>query len=243
MSLKSFIFLSLLLSACTAVPTYTNKWKVDAEYRSDFPTGVDANNKIRWTSYNDNDNLYVSIESGFKPTQIKMLKQGVTLFFDSTQKKKEDIFIKYPANLVDNNISRSEYKSNALTTPYKVIDKIPSTISFRGINGHNLIDRNQESNVNVQVEFDSIAGLSYHFSIPLTELGIVNMERQSEVMMGIKCNGMPIPSTPPSTQGRGPGGKGGRGGKPSGTTPRPPAINSDLIRPIEFWVKIQFASL
>lgn len=71
---------------------------VDGDSR-DWPSpypNYDAKAKVGYATSNDQQNLYITMQAGDELTQMKMLKQGVTVTIDTTGRKDNGLLINYP---------------------------------------------------------------------------------------------------------------------------------------------------
>lgn len=106
---KYFIFFSLFALSCsslkrsgknTAVP---GVWQatpivVDGDC-TDWPSpypNYDAKAKVAYATSNDRENLYITLQTGDPLTQIKILKQGLTVSIDTSGRKDPAFNINFP---------------------------------------------------------------------------------------------------------------------------------------------------
>lgn len=65
------------------------------DWPSPYPN-YDAKAMVAYATSNDKYNLYITMETGDELTQIKILKQGMTIYIDTTGKKEQTFAINYP---------------------------------------------------------------------------------------------------------------------------------------------------
>ncbi len=65
------------------------------DWPSPYPN-FDAKAKIAYATSNDRENLYISMEAGDEMTQMKILKQGMTVSIDTGGGKEASFFINFP---------------------------------------------------------------------------------------------------------------------------------------------------
>ena len=65
------------------------------DWPSPYPN-YDAKAKVAYATSNDRENLYITMETGDEITQIKILKQGMTVSIDTSGGKSPDFNINYP---------------------------------------------------------------------------------------------------------------------------------------------------
>lgn len=105
-----FIFLVLFLISCgssrhskKAQAALPGTWQsqpiiIDGDSK-DWPSpypNYDAKAKVAYATSNDKENLYITMETGDEMTQIKILKQGLTVSIDTGGGKNPDFNINFP---------------------------------------------------------------------------------------------------------------------------------------------------
>ncbi len=124
LSIKKHITLAVIISACCITSCSSSKhsrskgepgvWQVqpiviDAE-NNDWPSpypNYDDKAMLGYAVSNDKDNLYVTVETGDPATQLKILRQGFTVWIDNTGGKDKNIAIHYPLKNENRNSFRT----------------------------------------------------------------------------------------------------------------------------------------
>lgn len=104
-----FVFLLLFVSCGGARHTAKSSAALPGTWQSqpividgdskDWPSpypNYDAKAKVAYATSNDRENLYITMETGDEMTQIKILKQGMTVSIDTGGHKSADFNINYP---------------------------------------------------------------------------------------------------------------------------------------------------
>jgi hypothetical protein len=86
----------LVLTGCSGLTELPMYWGNNAGSPDIKPTGYHADTKTGWMSFNDSSTMYFAF-SFFDPrVQTLVLRNGMTVFIDETNKMKEDCFVKFP---------------------------------------------------------------------------------------------------------------------------------------------------
>lgn len=201
---------NLLLSCGSNLAVY----KVSNYTESTISEKYDSDAKLGYTISKDETNLYVKLSTLDTPNQIKILNNGITIYFDSEGKKEEHTFVHFPMTKE----SRSRPDFEALKNDKKsFIGTQISTLSDDiqiSINGKvtQINKKLNSENISVSIDTDG-EELVYQLKLPLSKLTFVEGQLPS---LGISIEGIQRPS---SAQGNPSGGRpaGVGGGRPSGT--------------------------
>jgi hypothetical protein len=112
MRFKSFIFVLglLLICSCSSVPLYQSIWQatpvtVDGD-ASDWQRPLayyDADSKLSFTVSNDSTKIYIIVEAYDEAAQMKIVREGLQLWIDTSAGKDKDIGILYPVAAMSGN--------------------------------------------------------------------------------------------------------------------------------------------
>jgi hypothetical protein len=94
----SGVLLILILFSCNNLRQLTTYWESDLENDTLKPTGFDPLTRVGWTSYNDSSHLFLAIDMLSQPVQMSVLRNGLTIFIDTTARLKENCYLKFPSN-------------------------------------------------------------------------------------------------------------------------------------------------
>jgi protease II len=251
----SSIIINLLLISCgsskqTAYPVTSYD-----QTKQSISTVIDKDNKLGYTITKDNSHLYVTINTQDKITQLKMMRNGVTIFFDDEGKKNKHLSVEYP--IAKENQTRDIEKIKKTRENGNQQEILQKMLASLG-NDIKIIENEEERIINKELNNERISvdhkispeGLSYTLKVPLSYV-----QSQSETKsIGLSIQGMKRPNTingmtsaggRPSGAMRGGGMRGG--GKPGGMGKRPggrgakpdmdqiKALQSD----IEIWIPIE----
>lgn len=237
---------SMLLSCGTKLPVYQvsnfNKTETVTEK-------YDSDAKLGYTISKDETNLYVKLSTLDTPNQIKILNNGVTIYFDSEGKKGQQDFVRFP--MAKEARSRPDFEAlkNDMKSYLAIqISELSDDIQM-SLNGKETIINKKLNNENISVSIDTNGEeLFYQLKLPLSKLTFIEDQLPS---LGISIEGKKQPSSaqgnpsggrPAGVGGGRPagvgGGRPGGGGRPSGsTTPQSPFAS--LSNDINIWFLIE----
>ncbi len=257
------IFL-ISLTACVSLPMVSSvSEKPEGKYEYSY---YNKESQVLYKVTNDDKNLHVILNTTSQASILKILKTGLTIYFDISGKKKQDVFVHYPYKL-NYDLKKEDYKKDANTDPNKknlnyFVSQIPAELIF---SDHNATEHINLHDVNIDIK-DSITVLHndeiiYELIIPLSRISKKGLFSLANLSIGVVSGKFDIPTARNvgGTTAR-PGGissgVGASGGMPSGSNAGnmanqpsddiPSAAgstgDSDLSTmgiPIEFWFKVK----
>lgn len=244
------LLIGATLSACNTLTSINSKPISDEVQFSRY----DSDSKMRYNVYNNATQLKVILSTNDKASQAKILKGGLTLFFNDQGKKKESTFVTFPVESpLQTPDSEKDIRQSGPPNMKNLIRQIPNTkiYSFKGVNQRLAI---HEGDIKIQI-YSEGEELFYELLIPLERVSDLPKSEMLEIAVGIKSGTLDMPegrgNPPEGMQGGGgpPGGgsmnggsgrpPGGGGGPPSGGD-RPDM--QSMSSPIEFWFKAVLGS-
>lgn len=224
-SLFAGLIINLFLISCGSnKQAYLVSERIKVSQNIIEPTyNVDA--RLGYTITRDHSHLYITLDSNEKTTQIKMLQNGTSIYFDANGKKNKDISVKYP--LVKNKLTLDieeikEMRKNNSSEEiiYKRIAALGSDILITEEDSEYIINKEFNSEkITTAIDYSS-GVLIYTLKIPLTYIA-----SESKIpSLGIIIKGMERPDmadrasmgSRPSGGTTGDGGMRGGGGGRSG---------------------------
>lgn len=212
-----FVLMALPLASCkSSLPAYQVS---QFESKTNVTENYDEDAKLGYTVSKDSENLYVHLNSFDTATQLKILKNGVRLYFDDKGKKAKHTFVHYP--VIKNNESvRPDFESlkeDKITFLQNLISGLGDEMHLAKHEDVNYINRELNTQ-GITVDLDMVdETLNYRLKLPLSFL---ETQENQLPALGIAIAGIERPS---SAQGGGrpmgvSGGRpaGGGGGRPSG---------------------------
>ncbi len=245
MKIKAIIIFTTLISfSCsTYEATYQKKaLKIDGS-SSDWTTTLDSKNKNTF-SYgisNDKENLYIRININDQDIQKKLMLAGLTVWIDTTGKKKENMGITCPVKRTLPKINRKmqdqpNWKNDQLLEA--------EFIGFKEFKETYFISKNPYD-VEVSVAQDEFKSLYYELKIPLNIIynDYSNLSLKT-LSIGFETGVLDMPSPgnrsagmnnrPTGMSGKGGGGGRGRG---SGGPVQGSSSITNLTSPTKVWIK------
>ena len=230
----------------------TTEWP-DSAFQTDKET------MIHYASDNNGEYLFLALRVPDFRTQMKLMRQGMTVFIDLKGKKKEGRGIEYPI------------KPEGAPPPIKMepgADKkeVRAAMSIRmfamklfGFSDAEPVSQalQMPGSANIAFDWDSSDVLHIEYFIPLSMLDNINSLHQKTISVGWKINGVQMQNGSPNTvgvtstssiEGRPSGGGGGRGGRGAGPTmtsslpssPGPAGGAPATMNEQSFWTKYSF---
>ncbi|MCK5028214.1 MAG: hypothetical protein KAR57_01175 [Bacteroidales bacterium] len=252
---KTIIYITVIILITTGCSVYESIYQdpplnIDGS-SSDWTTTLDSKNNSSF-SYgisNDNENLYIRININDQYVQKKLMLAGLTVWIDTTGKKKEYMGITCPIQKALPKMNRkiqnqAEWKKDQLLE----ID----FLGFKEYGETYFISKNPYG-VEVSIDQDQFKSLYYEMKIPVKSIYTDHSNLALKTLsIGLETGALKIPSQtnrPAVSQsagisGRGKGGRGGgaggrgggKGGGPSGRTPDSSSI-TNMTSPTKIWIK------
>ncbi len=259
--------MTLIVASCAKLPIYQSKNIKSTQDISEL-SHYDKKSKISYDVYNDETNIYISFKTLNYYSQIKILKMGLTVWFDTKGKKNKKKGIVFP---LDNGF-KPDMKSmqggsgssgmgiqsiTQLHTYFKLQDKRIKLIGMEDEHGRTeYIFEPGRSDISAEITFDSSNRLNYLATIPIRKLfadgsldnkalsigfesGFIDVNKMKQEMMK---SGMH-----PGQGGRsgGMGGMGGGmmgGGRPGGGRSGGMPQQTELSDPVRLWFAVDVSS-
>lgn len=238
------------LMACSSMNIVNS---LEEKKGSDFPFRYyDSESQIAYAITNDDVNLHLRLRIKDEANMVKILKSGLTIYFDVMGKKKTDVFVKYPiahtgeAPKTERNEKQKglENKRKKLETMISVTPVLATYQSFEDVQQFSVI--NADSEFKCGLRLNENEELIYDLVIPMHKISENGRIGLSNLSIGVESGILEIRERPNngggSSNGGGPpsGGRGGGGGGgPSGDRGANGGEDrSDQGKKIAFWFKV-----
>ncbi|RLD20052.1 MAG: hypothetical protein DRI71_10905 [Bacteroidetes bacterium] len=253
--MKNIAFLALvLLGSCASLNTVTSEEKTSENNRS-FRYS-DSNSNVLYHVSNDKENLYISLNTSETASIAKILKTGLTFYFDTKGKKAKDLYVQYP--LAQNqNISKEEMttpsKNNSRVMQVDLKKLLPQISNLGAYKNQDATENfsvlNTESDIKITIEAVNNAEMNYHLTIPFNKISAGGLASIGDLSVGIVSGKFSPPSGAGNNQGSGQGRSGGggmsgggqgggQGRGMSGGNGQSQGNMSVMSTPIKFWFKV-----
>lgn len=259
-----YLITMVILTSCSSSKPIVSSLSTN-KLKSDTYNYYEDNSKVSYQVFNDEDNLYINLRTSDKMTIIKIIKSGLSIYFDETGKKSKNVVVEYPLHNKNFNFSQLRPKNGTSGRPNfditQLIKSIPNSAIFK--KGENIDRFNLELNsTNISIGLEVIESefednlLVYKLKIPLSEITTKSISELDNFSIGIVSGKIKTPQRPqgvgsgrPTGGGRPAGVGGGRpsgsgGGRPLGAGKgRPRNIPNDiseLSEPIIIWFDLKF---
>ncbi len=205
------------------------------DWPSPYPS-YDSKSLVGYATSNDKDYLYITLETGDEYVQTKILKQGLTVWIDTSGKKEQMMGIHFPLQDNDDPLELSSGKEKGSRSggegqglSHDMTQKVKRALSdatqltlegFRGCKGGFLVKENNPCGIKVQIGIDEYKELIWEAAIPFS--AIYNTDHINKkwdgrpISVGFFVKGFKKPSTSNGASDAGSMGSGGGRGMGSG---------------------------
>lgn len=259
--MKSIFLISLIsLCGCVSLPMVSSvKEQAAGKYEYSY---YNNQHQILYKVTNDDTNLHVILNTSSSTSILKILKTGLTIYFDVTGKKRQDVFIHYPFKL-KTELQNENYKEDMKAEPSArslnyYVSQIPAELVYSAYGKNETIKLSRNSEIKDSITVIKENEIVYELCIPLSRLSINGKYSLTNLSIGIVSGQFELPSNKselPSTRtGVSTGNSAGSmvtnaptgGGMVNQAANDVPSTanadyNSDLANlamPIEFWFKV-----
>jgi len=242
-----FAFIVLFLSSCATLPSVSST--ALSKTKTDEYTYYDASSKVHYEISNDADYLHIKLNTADFASINKIVKTGLTIYFDVEGKKDDAISLEYPLANKQKLSSRDKPSLGSTQNRGFELDKMLSQKSKEAVFTHYetrepfLIDFNN-SGIEVALSTTKNKEIVYEVRIPFEKIKDEGLASLENLSIGIVSGKMNMPNTggaKPSgiSNGGRQGGGGKRGGGMHSGGNRPAGMDmSSMMTPIKIWVKV-----
>ncbi len=187
------LLMVILMSGCTKMPVSGSYWYEGGKMRTGEFSGYDNKSGLRWLVSNDDTMLYFMLETDDKNIQRNIFMSGVKLYFDTTGRKKEDVFLHFPyrqGGMSDrpdmrpvNPDDREGSQRMTLQMPTEALWKSGDSEYFMDL----LLEK---TNFHGEISFDSLGVLVYKVEVPLKNIFLANYNHDRDFSIGIDIGGI-----------------------------------------------------
>ncbi len=201
------LFIAFYISGCSAKMApqghYQDSLVVADGNAGEWPLPLrfsNEKNTFQYTVTHDNQFLYLCLLSRDPATQERMLKDGMTLYFDPTGKKKTEMSLAYPVRKMADRENYSRYR-NRNGNPIRprnedsVIREWVQQADYLTTKGlHNIENgqfgiRDKSSHIRVALKLHNDSALIYEAVIPLDILSVdLSVKKAKNFSLGIALN-------------------------------------------------------
>tara|TARA_R110002050_G_scaffold141251_2_gene266313 strand:+ start:21477 stop:22238 length:762 start_codon:yes stop_codon:yes gene_type:complete len=243
------LLLILSLSGCTNLQTVTSIEK-SKEISSNYKY-YDSDSQIRYQVSNNEDFLFLTLNTSNRASIMKIIRTGLTIYFDTNGKKTKETYIQYPVRKLSN-LENVKSNQDPRNKPHKM--NLSNMISGVPLLANYYIDETEHS---IQLTNDTSGltaslteengALTYRIKIPFSKITTHGANSLTNFVVGIESGAFKSPSQRPSQNSGGPSGQGGGGGGRGGAgRPGGPGNggapgggqSTEMTEPIKFWFKV-----
>ena len=251
--------LSIIIgSSCTKLPIYQSADYDEDSFNKSFYKFYDADSKIRYDVFHDDDKLYLRLNTSDRNAIMKIMMGGLFLYFDSTGKKKQNVYMNFPLPGRGGGLSldgRNEkiQKKNRSVSIEKRRNLFPPHAVFQNTDGKQVFEYKKGlEGIEIDVNMDSTGNFNYYLSVPFAKLFSNALKKDDEISIGIISGEVEMPANSGSMgPGNGMSGRRGEGmphggGRNQGSGMRSQGnmgqagMMQQKSDPIKIWFKVQF---
>ena len=246
---KIFFFAFLIISSCASLNTVNSIQ--DISDKEDLYRYSNTDSNLLYYVSNDDENLYIRLSTSETTSIAKILRTGLTIYFDVKGKKSKDIFVHYP-------LAQNQHLSgnNNIYTPQIELPKLIAQISDIASYSNNNMTEDfsvvmADSDIKINIQSKSNTEITYSLSIPFTKIAKNGLADLSNLSVGIVSGRYDSPSSGGSGKSGGGQGQSGAGMGSSGMhsgggqgrgrgmgSGQAQGNMSAMTTPIKFWFKI-----
>ena len=169
-----------LAAGCSQKVIYQSQWQPSALQTDLIPVDWEASadqdpsGNLDYAIFNDNENLYVYLKTADRPSQLKMLRAGVQLDFDTLGREESHMAIRFPYYSDDENVAeimQVPLSGRQGSRPAAVNDALAerTTMYVTGFPGMESgpLDHLQTGGARVRMQMDESENMYYWAVIPL----------------------------------------------------------------------------
>jgi hypothetical protein len=236
-----FLIILVLMSACAkkTLPVYSvktiNNWPEDSK-----PINFDSVSNVYFEVQRDEQNLYLHIKTSELATQMKILRHGLSVYFDPAEGKKESFGFTFPVAIPDSLARRfggrgegrgqgradnkkgdkqngppnlEQMQRRILQRIYKNFSERPKEMQLKGFGDKKSIILGKDpSDIQVDLELGADNSLNYYAVIPIQKIKAQSEKKKGRFSVGIVSGYQMVDEN--SGQQMGGFGGGGQGGNP-----------------------------
>jgi len=255
-----FCFSIFVLFGCMSLPMVNSvKEQPEGKYEYSY---YNNQHQILYKVTNDDSNLHVILNTSSAASILKVLKTGLTIYFDVTGKKRHDVFVHYPYKMTSD-LQKETYTKDIKAEPSArslnyYVSLIPAELIYSAYAKNEAIHlHNTNSGITDSITVIKDNEIIYELCIPLNRITMNGKYPLTNLSIGIVSGQFDLPNKNelPSTRtgvstGNNAGGMvtnaptgGGMVNQAANDVPNSAATdyNPDLANmaiPIEFWFKV-----
>lgn len=245
------LLLAVIFTSCAKLPVYQSQW--EGTQGETLQAGYDKESRLRWQISNDATHLYIKLDTDNRMTIMKMIRNGLKIYLDTTGRKKDQTYVGYP---VSNGMkmSKEDMKNTGVSRGNRrdvsnMLQLVPPNAEFfqsGSLESFNF--KLERSDFNFSLAANDGGRLNYEAWIPLEKIRKGGLTAIKQLSIGIEANGLEMPSGgggPPQMGGQRQGGGmpggmpgGGRGGQ---GMRGPNSSMMEMLDDVTVWFKVELA--
>lgn len=185
------LFLVTVIESCSKLPIAKSYWEKSNNISALVYSGYQKKTNIRWTIGNNKKFLYLDIETANRSVTRTIMMRGFTIYFDTTGKKKESVYFKYPyrggfnetfMNFNRRNFNQRQRSNRSQQRKFKS----PTRAYWKnGKSGMVINTAREHSDFKYSMKLDTLGYLTYKVDIPLNEIESHGYQNVKELSVGI----------------------------------------------------------
>ncbi len=126
---------------------------------------------LQYNVTNDNENIYICVVTKDNATQMNILKEGMSVYFDPKGKDSKSISLVFPVKKTNSeNIPVNGANKKALKHQYVLESDFYNTIGFNGMDNGQYAVKDTKTSIRTALKLDKDSGLVYEASVPIKNI-------------------------------------------------------------------------
>jgi hypothetical protein len=241
------VFILFVLSSCASLQVYEPSSESAFTDETNF-AGYNSTAQVAWITTVDDSNLIIRIETESQLSKIKILQQGMYIYFSTTGKKSRDNYIHFPLGVEKKNKNKNKTDDPSKSRRGQRITTQDLITRINPIAEYVYADKKEEfhyklnsENFKINISEDSNTLLRYTLSIPFNKV-VDSPEQLNGLVIGLVSGAFDAPvRTRPMQTNRPRNMRNGGGRMPTnaGAPNWQTQSYSAMAEPIKIWFKLE----
>lgn len=245
--------LVIISTSCKKLPILESKFYSSEAYFNEFFDYYDAENKIRYEFYNDDNYFYLKLDTYNQLSKMKILSSGLRIVFDTLQKKNQEQYIQYPLTAEERtgdyekeDVLKQYDKGSRMQDIINMLPKQAKVFSYSGEKEFNIVK--DTADILIKIYEDKSQNLVYEAKFSLETLLPEDFDKSKSFSFGIVSGKLDLPDqdnrsanhAPPSTSNNYNARANYRA--ESNMQAHMNAMRNEITKPIQIWCKTNLST-
>ena len=192
----------LLTSSCKTLPMVNSIEEDQIELVTS--KYYDSKSQIRYRVSNDDENIHLNIKTNHEPTIAKILRAGMTVYFDPSGRKKKNIYVNYPIGSPQDLQQVKPMRIGGKKADLKTLINSTSTgVQWvQNEKKQSFTTLNPPANIQLSIKANESKELEYDLIIPFTQISTSGKAGLLNLTIGVVTGSFDFDQTDPLERGR-----------------------------------------